>query len=265
MDGEHGASPSKRVAACRQAAVKSLHSSGALSPSCTRYRIQRCFPGLLQKCPYAAQNSRIHHRRQQPRLRILLAWMVDAKQPQSRFRKIYFRTMRKSISHSRRNRSAVFQNSKKNIPSYFPQREHRSGTQYVYLALQISATVENFGRQRFVVRRGATRCRRDAHVSQRQPVIGGSSIRLVSKTGVIQGLIQEDTGAIARKHPARAIRAVRARRQSDNQQLRLWVTESGHRFTPIRPIPIRQALLARDAFPIFHQPRALPAGDDLFV
>jgi len=58
---------------------------------------------------------------------------------------------------------------------------------------------------------------------------------------------------------------MRARRQPDNQQLRLRVAKSRHRLTPIRPVPIRKALFARNAFAILDKTRALSANNDFLV
>src|SRR5579864_8962871 len=49
---------------------------------------------LLEEAPDASQHLRVHCRRQQSGLRILLAWMVNAEQVQSRRREIYLRAVR---------------------------------------------------------------------------------------------------------------------------------------------------------------------------
>src|SRR5260370_2699949 len=66
---------------------------------------------LSEKSPDAPQHLHVHRRRQQSRLRILLARVINAKQPHSRFRKIHFRTLRESIPPPPPNRSPMFQYS----------------------------------------------------------------------------------------------------------------------------------------------------------
>jgi hypothetical protein len=58
---------------------------------------------------------------------------------------------------------------------------------------------------------------------------------------------------------------MRRGRQSEDQQFRLMVAESRHRFAPVLAFPERQPLFKRHSFAVFHQPRTLPAPDDFFV
>src|SRR5690242_8058496 len=53
--------------------------------------------------------------------------------------------------------------------------------------------------------------------------------------------------------------------EAKNQELRLSIAESGNGLAPVFPFTIGAALFARDFLAVFHETRALAAGDNLFV
>src|ERR1700686_5384165 len=81
----------------------------------------------------------------------------------------------------------------------------------------------------------------------------------------VQRRIKKIARAVTREHPPRAIRSVSCRRKSQNQELRVSVSESRHRSSPVRPHTIRAALFTRHFLAVAHQPRTLPASHNFFI
>src|SRR5713101_7526528 len=167
---------------------------------------------LFEKALDASQHGCIHRRGQQPRLRILLARMVNTEKMHSRLRKLHLRTVRKAVFRPGRNHATMLQYSQEDIPSDFSEGEHGLGLQNVDLAFQIRATIQHFRRERLVIRRSASCRRRDVDILQLQSVIRAHGGRLICKARIIQRLIQENSRAIPGEHSSRAIGAVRTRR-----------------------------------------------------
>src|SRR5919201_6434757 len=69
--------------------------------------------------------------------------------------------------------------------------------------------------------------------------------------------------AVAGEHAAGAVRAVRRRREADEQQARVGITEPGYGPAPVDLIAKRAPLLPRNPRAVVAEPRAEFAGDDL--
>ena len=74
---------------------------------------------------------------------------------------------------------------------------------------------------------------------------------------------QELTAAVAREHPAGAVRAVGGRRQAEDDDAGRRVAEPRHRTAPVDVVAERGALGSSDLLAPFDEPRAGPAADDL--
>lgn len=85
---------------------------------------------------------------------------------------------------------------------------------------------------------------------------------LVREAGAVQCGIQKIAGGIAGEDTPGAIRAVRPRRKSDDDDARVRIAKTRDRSTPVRPLAVRAALLARDAFAVADEARAAVAGGD---
>src|SRR5258706_3443973 len=68
--------------------------------------------------------------------------------------------------------------------------------------------------------------------------------------------------AVAGEHAARAIRAMCGRRQSEDEEARERIAESGNGTSPVRLGQIRAAFFACDTLTVRSQPRASLARDD---
>ena len=80
--------------------------------------------------------------------------------------------------------------------------------------------------------------------------------RLVGEAAAEQRREQEVARPVAGEHPAGAIAAVRRGREPDDQHPGAGVAETRHRPGPVRLVAKRRALLARDLFAPFDEPRA---------
>ena len=86
-----------------------------------------------------------------------------------------------------------------------------------------------------------------------QIVVSGRRLRHGTETELVQRFIQQDTGMISRKRPARAIGTVHAGRESHDQQPRRRITERRNR--PAVIIRVARIHLIEET----GQPRAGPA------
>jgi hypothetical protein len=58
-------------------------------------------------------------------------------------------------------------------------------------------------------------------------------VGLVGEAGGVKRAIKPIAATVSRKHAPGAIATVRRRRETDDQQARRWITESGQRLGPI--------------------------------
>ena len=75
--------------------------------------------------------------------------------------------------------------------------------------------------------------------------------------------IARAAGAVAREDPARAVRAVRSRREPDDQQSRGGIAEAGHRTGPVGVQKVGLALLATYPLAVGAKPGTALARHDL--
>lgn len=88
---------------------------------------------------------------------------------------------------------------------------------------------------------------------------------LIRKTRFVQRAKEPIATAVAGKHAAGAIAAVRRRRQADNQQPRLGIAEAGDGLAPIFIFGKAFHFFARHLLAPGDEPRASRAGDDLLL
>ena len=77
--------------------------------------------------------------------------------------------------------------------------------------------------------------------------------------------IARAAAAIAREYASGPIRAMRSRRQPQDQQSRARITESGHRPGPIGLVPERPSLLAANVLTVLAQSGTIFTFDDRAV
>src|SRR5690606_39908816 len=90
--------------------------------------------------------------------------------------------------------------------------------------------------------------------------------RAVGEAGGVHGAQQEIAGAVeavAGEDAARAVRAVRRRREADDEDAGLRVAEAGNRTRPVGVVPIRGAARLGDRRAPRPQARTALARDDL--
>ena len=93
----------------------------------------------------------------------------------------------------------------------------------------------DLGRQRLVLRRHAAHRVADPAIDQLQSVVGTRLIDAFGKAVFEQGRIEQVAGVVAGERPSGAVGALHARREPDDQQLRVGIAERSHRrIEPVR-------------------------------
>src|SRR6185295_10460622 len=127
---------------------------------------------------------------------------------------------------------------------------------------QIRPAVRKLGRQRLVVWRSTMDGRSHITIHQPETVLGIHRLRLIRKAKSMKCPIQPIAGAIARKDAAGAVPAMCGRRQSNDQQPRFELSQTGNGLSPVFPIAKATDFVARNLFAIMRQPLASPAFDN---
>src|SRR3546814_5830183 len=86
--------------------------------------------------------------------------------------------------------------------------------------------------RRLVLRRQAPNRVDDDRAVQRHPVVGPGLVAPLGQPEFIERRIEQIARIIAGERPPGAIRALLARREPDDREPRVWVTEGGHRRVP---------------------------------
>src|SRR3954468_4240774 len=85
---------------------------------------------------------------------------------------------------------------------------------------------------RLVARRSAVAGGSDVCIVQREPIVNGAAARLARKSGLMEHAVQYVPTRIAREHPAGSIGSVSARRESQDQYPRAWISKGRNRPAP---------------------------------
>jgi hypothetical protein len=99
---------------------------------------------------------------------------------------------------------------------------------------------------------------------RRKPSFGEREVGMFAKR-VVQRAHQEIAGpadAVAREHAPGTVRAVRGRREADEQQPRAWIAEAWNGASPVGVVAKRATLLASDARAVRAQAGTAIAGHD---
>src|SRR5215467_6141123 len=118
--------------------------------------------------------------------------------------------------------------------------------------------VDDLLRRRLVRGRRAADCRQDERVAQRQAVISAMRRRHVGEARAVQRRHQKiarATDAVPGENPSRAVRAMRRRCETDDQQSRVGIAESRYWTRPVGVVAERAALLATDLLAVLSKPR----------
>ena len=166
------------------------------------------------------------------------------------------RIMSEGIKRPARDCAAILQDREIVIVGQFTESNNDLNVaQQVEFPLQITATGANFFHRRFIVWRGAVAGRGDVGVFQLQAVVDTSTLRLCRETSRVQHAVQNVAGTVPREHAAGAIRTMRARSQSKNQQPRVRVSKRRNRLSPVSLIFVCSAFDCRDRPAMLDQPR----------
>jgi hypothetical protein len=100
----------------------------------------------------------------------------------------------------------------------------------------------------------------DIAADERESVVTVHARRLIRVSGAPQCAVQPVARAVAGKQPSCPVAAVGGGREAEHQQPRSWISESGHRPSPISLVRKRGALLGRDLLAPGDESRACTAA-----
>lgn len=142
-------------------------------------------------------------------LGVLLAGVVDAKEARGSGRDFGFGAVSESVERAGSDHSTLLEDVEVGVPRDFAERQDCFGFKNLEFALQIIAAIQDFSRERFIVRRGAAAGCGDVCVFELQAVVAVKGSGLVRETCFVQGGVKKIAGAIPGEHAAGAIRAMR--------------------------------------------------------
>src|SRR5713101_2963296 len=148
-----------------QVSAPPVISTPSLADTCANLSSFHC-KLFFEEAPDPAQNGGIHLGRHAAGLGILLTRMINPKQSRRARRNVGFRTMRKYVESPRSNQPALLQDLKIGVPRNFSQCQDRFRLQYFQFAFEVAPAVQNFLRERLILRWRAPARRRDVGVRQ---------------------------------------------------------------------------------------------------
>jgi len=218
----------------------------------------------------ASRNSMTQHVRQhglgQPSGEcVLLARMIGDKQTRQSGAQRVIRAVFESIRRDRFQMPLIFQQREIRAHRHSSKRQHGARLEKFDFPCEVRAAVRELGRQRLVCRRSAPERGRDVRPVKLQTVISADRSRLVRKARPIERAIEKIPRSVAREHPAGPISPMCCGSKTENQQPRLFISESGYGLSPIVPFAIGSPPLPGHLFAIDHEPGTFPASHNLFI
>ena len=142
------------------------------------------------------------------------------------------------------------------------RHHHPHPGQEPHFGREIRPAALQFAAARLVGRRGAARGRADVAVRKHEPVVARDGVRLAREAVAVQRRVQPGAARVAGEHPAGAVRAMRRRREADDEQPRPRVPEPGYGLPPVGPVLELALFVSRHPAAVSAQPRAARARDD---
>jgi len=228
--------------------------SNALNASVMRPRNSTC----------TSENPRQHCCSEAPGVRVLPARVIAADE-----RHAIREDVHRSVSEGRAGAEADALRAEQ--PQVGIERDCAEGDDRVHVAkradfrCKMRKTFADFLRRRLVRWWRAAHGRGNECVSQLQSIVGLPRGADVGEAGLVQRRHQEvarSADAVAGEHASGSVGAVRRGSETDDEQSRSGIAESGHRLRPVDLLCVRPALLAPDPLAIPPEPRALFTRDD---
>jgi hypothetical protein len=219
----------------------------------------------MECSPCLSENTVEHRPSQFASERVLLAWVIRADQSWT-----VGETDGKTVAKFRArfgNNSAAFPvGRKKSVESDLTQynNDFDSGEQFDFLH-QIGTAAEKLDQTGFVVRRRAAYRRRYIAIVELETVVFVTGVRLIGKSGAMQGAVKPITAAIARKHSTGPIAAMGRRCKPDNQNPRAGIAETGKRSCPIFFCAVPSRRFCRNRFAPAHETGTAAATDNFRI
>ena len=216
----------------------------------------------MECSPCLFENTVEHSPGQSASESILLARMIRADQAWA-VGEIDGKTMAKFGPRFGNNSAAFPVGRKKSVESDLAQSDNDfdSGEQFDFLH-QIGTAAEKLGEAGFVFRRCAAYRRRYIAIVELEAVVSVTGVRLIGKSGDMQGAVKPIAAAIARKDSTGPIAAMGRRRKPNDQNPRPGITKTGKRSRPIFFFAVPARRLCRNRFAPAHETGTAAAAGD---
>jgi len=132
-----------------------------------------------------------------------------------------------------------------------------------HLAFQVGLASGELDSRRLVLGRGAPHRGGDIAIPEDEAIVLRNGSRLIREAGAVQSPIQEFPAPVSREGPPSAVASMGRRRQPDDQDFRIRISEPRDRPTPVFPIAERGAFRAGDALAVSHEARTPATRHDL--
>lgn len=149
------------------------------------------------------------------------------------------------------------------VPKPTKTHNHAGALKQSQLTVQERCASITFVRIRMIPRRSALHSRSDPSIDEAKPIVGRYRRRLIGKPGAVHRPEQPFSTAITSEDATGAIGTMRSRRQTQNDDTPLRVTESRYRSTPVRLTAICRSLFGGDLLAPCHESRACSAIDHI--
>jgi len=213
----------------------------------------------------AAEDLGIHRGREAASLCVLLAGMIDAEEAGGGGGELGFGPVGERESGARGNDAALLQDFEVGVPGDFSEGEDGARLEDFQFAEEIRAAICEFGRKRFVGGRSAADGGGDVGVFQLEAVVAADGSGLIGEARFVESCIEKIAGAISGEDSAGAIAAVGGGGESENEELRVRIAETGDGLAPVGPIEEGAAFFLRNFFAVNDEARAFAAGHDFLI
>src|SRR5258705_7471175 len=202
-----------------------------------------------------------HRGREHAGARVLLARMIGAEEPPA-FRQRMVNAVSERGLRLQIREPEPAAGAEEPVESDPPEHEtHAHAGERAHFTDQILAATIGFDRFRPIPRWRASERGGDVGAAERHAVVPRNRIGAICEPLPEELAVEPVPRPVAREDASRAVAPVRRRRQADDQEPGLWVSEAGHRQPPVDLVPERGPAHPRHLLAVAPEPGTPVAGD----
>jgi len=133
------------------------------------------------------------------------------------------------------------------------------------LSREMDGAVANLSWLGLVAGRGAADDGGYPGVAKPEPVVAVKSAGFAGQAEFVQDGVHEVAGAVTSEGAAGTVRAMGARRETQDEDAGAWIAEAGNGTSPVGLVKIGAAFRFSDSLTVFTETRAKVAGNDRFA